>query len=274
MDFAETQEPEERDGTVAIVVLTHNREHLLRKCVENVLMRTSSATREIVIWNNASTDGTSEYVDSLADPRIRHVRSEANVGQNGYARAFALTTASYLVELDDDIVDAPAEWDAMLLDAFRRLPTIGFLAADLEDDPHDHAAHYRYRVRPHEYVPVELNGVRLLRGPTGGGCAMTSREIYDRAGGFRQDKSQVFFQEEAAYIDDIGALGYEPGILADLKVHHMGGAYYSSQSAEKERYWAGWNRRNARRAAIKRVLLRIPYVRRLNARRGWFVEPE
>ena len=73
------------DG-IAVVVLTHNRVHLLRKNVENVLLRTSPATREIVIWNNASTDGTAEYLESLDDPRIRVVRSEKNIGQNAYAR--------------------------------------------------------------------------------------------------------------------------------------------------------------------------------------------
>ena len=48
-----------------------------------------------------------------------------------------MTSSAYLIELDDDVVDAPRAWDAMLLDAFERLPAIGFLAADLEDDPHD-----------------------------------------------------------------------------------------------------------------------------------------
>ena len=86
--------------------------HLLQKCVENVLLRTSDATREIVIWDNASPDATSAYLRSLDDPRIRVVISEENIGQNAYARAFELTTAPYLIELDDDVVDAPAGWDA------------------------------------------------------------------------------------------------------------------------------------------------------------------
>ena len=42
-----------------------------------------------------------------------------------------------MIELDDDIIEAPAEWDGTLLDAFRRLPKIGFLAANLVDNPHD-----------------------------------------------------------------------------------------------------------------------------------------
>ena len=80
------------DG-IALVVLTHERVHLLRQCVENVLARTSPSTREIVIWNNGSTDGTRAFLDTLDDPRITVVHSERNVGINGYARSFAMTTA-------------------------------------------------------------------------------------------------------------------------------------------------------------------------------------
>ena len=41
---------------------------------------------------------------------------------NAYARAIALTSQDYLVELDDDVVEAPHRWDETLLDAFRRIP--------------------------------------------------------------------------------------------------------------------------------------------------------
>lgn len=257
---------------IAVVVLTHNRVHLLRECVENVLLRTSEATQEIVIWNNGSTDETAGYLDTLTDDRIRVVHTETNIGQNGYALAFALTTADYLVELDDDVVAAPARWDETLLTAFMRLPEIGFLAADLEDDAHDVAAEYRHRIRSHEYVPVERNGVALLTGPAGGGCALTSRELYDRVGGFRQHSKLVFWEEDSAFIEDIQALGYQAAVLAELRVLHTGGPYYTQPSPEKEAYWADWNRRRARRAAAKRFLLHVPFVRRLNARCGWFAE--
>ena len=227
MDAATLPEPVEGqdvapDDGIAIVVLTHNRVHLLQKCVENVLFRTSDATREIVIWDNASTDATREYLESLDDPRIRVVLSEKNIGQNAYARAFRLTTSPYLIELDDDVVDAPAGWDAVMLDAFKQLPDVGFLAADLEDDPHDLASRYRHHIRPHEYTLVEKSGVRLLRGPAGGGCAMTSRELNERVGGFREDKKQVFWLEDEAYIGDIAKLGFGSAVLADLRVHHTG----------------------------------------------------
>lgn len=262
-----------RGESIGIVVLTHGRVHLLRQCVENVLSATSPATTEIVIWNNASTDGTRDYLDTVDDPRVTVVHHDANIGQNAYAPAFAMISADYLVELDDDVVGAPANWDTMLRDALRRLPTIGFLAADLEDDPHDVTSHYRYRVRPDEYTPFELNGVRLLNGPAGGTCAMTPADVYRRAGGFRQDPKWAFWQEEPAYIEDIRKFGYDQAVLADLRVHHTGGPHYCETPQEKAEFWSWYWKMRARRVALKRIIFRIPLFRRLNARFGWFVAP-
>jgi GT2 family glycosyltransferase len=261
----------ERTGGIAIVVLTYNRVHLLRKCVENVLRTTSTATREIVIWNNGSTDGTRPYLDTIEDPRVTIVHSDVNVGLNGYSRAFAMTSADYLLELDDDVVDAPPGWDATLLDAYERLPTIGYLSADLRDDPHDLATHYRYHV--YEYTETEVNGVRLLNGPVGGACTITSRALNERAGGFREYPKRIFWEEDAAYIEDIKRLGFGWAVLADLEVHHTGGDYYGAGTPEKAEYWRREWKRRARRAALKNVAFRLPFFRRLNARFAWCEEP-
>jgi GT2 family glycosyltransferase len=258
---------------IAIVVLTHNRVHLLRRCVENVLARTSGHTTEIVIWNNGSTDGTREYLDGLTDPRLRVVHHERNIGQNAYAEAFLLTRAPYLVELDDDMIDAPDEWDRRLLEAFERLPRIGFLAANLVDNPHDQAARVMYRERPELYVPVDEYGVGLLKGPVGGGCALTTRELHDRVGGFRQDSKRVFWLEDEAYIADIEKLGYEAAYLRDLKLLHAGGSYYAPESEAKHQYWADYWASRARKDRVKRVLLRIPLMPAINDRFELFAPP-
>ena len=254
---------------IAVVVLTHDRLHLLRQCVENVLARTSELTTEIVIWDNGSSDGTSEYLDGLDDPRVRVVHHPDNMGQNAYAEAFSLTTARYLLELDDDMIDAPAEWDRTLLEAFDRLPQVGFLAANLVDDPHDQAATVM-RERAHLYTTEVVEGVTLLRGPVGGGCAITSRELNERVGGFRRQAGKVFWLEDAAYIEDIARLGYEAAYLRDLRLHHAGGSYYAKESAAKHAYWHDYWAHEIRKNRVKRALLRIPFVRPLNDRYGLF----
>jgi GT2 family glycosyltransferase len=258
--------------SVAVVVLTHNRIELLRRCVENVLARTSAATSEIVVWDNGSDDGTGAYLDALTDPRLNIIHHDENIGMNAYARAFALTSAEYLVDLDDDIIDAPSGWDRTLMDAFERLPDVGFLAANLVDNPHDVTARIMY-FSADRYRIEEVNGVSLKLGSVGGGCAMTSRALYDRAGGFRQRKGSVFWLEDEAYINEIQKLGYRAAYLEGLKVLHAGGEYYSKPGAEKLAFWTAYHRSSGRRRAIKRLLLRIPLVRPLNERLGWFTVP-
>ena len=50
---------------IAVVVLTHDRVHLLQQCVDNVLARASDRVSEILIWDNASSDGTGEYLSLI-----------------------------------------------------------------------------------------------------------------------------------------------------------------------------------------------------------------
>jgi GT2 family glycosyltransferase len=260
-------------GTIAIVVVTYNRLPLLRQCVENVLARTSDATREIVIWDNASTDGTGEYLDALDDPRFQIVRHPRNVGVNAYAIAFPKTSAGYLLELDDDVVDAPQGWDHALLDAYRRLPEIGFLEAKLADDGHSTRADLFYRDQRDLYRRDEVNGVRILQGgPVGGACTITSRVLHDRVGGFQRGKG-AFFHEDHAYIKDIKKLGYRAAILDEIEVAHHGGPYYSAIVPEKVEYYKRRDRRVARKNAVKRMLLAVPLMRPLNQRFGWFKQP-
>lgn len=260
---------------IAVVVVTYNRLHLLRRCVEDVLGRTSEKTREIVVWDNASDDGTREYLDALDDPRLRIVHHPENIGTNAYAPAFALTTQDYLVELDDDVIEAPHGWDEQMLDAFVRIPKMGYLSASLVDDPNDSASQYvKYlREERNAYTRREIEGIAILEGPTGGGCTMTSRELYERIGGFRQHDKLVFWHEDAAYVRDVQRLGYRSAVLQDLSVWHAGSPYYSTTSPGKIAFHERQARVSARKDFVKRVLLRAPFVAALNKRHGWFEPP-
>jgi GT2 family glycosyltransferase len=260
---------------IAIVVVTYNRLHLLRRCVDDVLRRTSERTLEIVIWNNASHDGTREYLNGIDDPRIRIVDHSENIGTNAYAHAFAMTTQKYLVELDDDVIEAPLHWDETMLNAFVRIPKMGYLSANLLDDPNDSAAQWiKYlREKRNAYTRQEVDGISFLEGPTGGGCTMTSRELYDRIGGFRQNPKLVFWHEDAAYVRDVHRLGYRSAVLEGLSVWHAGSPYYSETSPGKIVFHVRHARLTARKDVVKRLLLRMPFIFKLNERYSWFEPP-
>jgi GT2 family glycosyltransferase len=255
---------------IAILVLTNQRAHLLQQCVDNVLARTSDLTTEIVVWDNASTDATREVLAAVEDPRLRVVHHPETIGMNAYHEALQLTSAEYVIDLDDDMIDAPQDWDRTLLEAFQRLPTIGFLAANLADNPHDQAARVMYDERPHEYRIEEAAGLRLKRGPVGGGCALTSRELLARTGHFRQRPGEIFWLEDAAYIEDLEQIGFEAAYLDELELTHAGGSYYAAMNEAKHQYWRAYWLREIRKNRVKKALLRVPGVRRMNDRRGWF----
>jgi len=101
----------------------------------------------------------------------------------------------------------------------------------------------------------------------------TALSINPRVGGFQESKKEVFWLEDAAYIKQIEEIGFSCAVLADVRVHHTGGPYYSSIPKEKAEYWRKYWAKKRRRTAVKKVLVRIPGVRPLNNRFGWFVAP-
>lgn len=62
---------------LTVALLTYNRRHYLQEAIEAIL-RQSYRNFELLVLDNCSTDGTAEYVLSLADPRIRYIRNAAN----------------------------------------------------------------------------------------------------------------------------------------------------------------------------------------------------
>lgn len=237
-------------------------------------MRTSELTSEVIIWDNASSDETHKYLQTLTDPRFRIIRAEKNIGVNAYARAFRLAQGTHLIELDDDVVDAPNNWDATLFHAFQVLPGFGYVAANLVDHPDDVQARIMYRLRPEHYRFEEVSGYRLkVGGPIGGWCGLTSRDLHDRVGGW-QEKRQAFWQEEDEYLRRIERLGFRAAYLDDLRVRHAGGPFYSVASDAKLRYLRQLGRRNKVKNVVKAGLLAVPYFARLNAKNDWFEPPQ
>jgi hypothetical protein len=188
-----------------------------------------------------------------------------------YSRAIAMTRSPFIVQLDDDVIDAPPDWDAYLLSAFRRIPKMGWLAADLEDDPNDRVSFDRHH--KDTYTRQVDHGVPLLIGPTGGWCTITSRAIYTKVGGLPAKSRRVYFSTDSIYTKKIRIAGYKHGILADLRVHHSGDRAGEEPPPLKARFHDHRAAVARRKDTVKRLLLLVPGLRGLNRRHGWFREP-
>lgn len=89
---------------VTVAIPTYNRKAMLRTTIESVLNQ-EGLSFEVIVFDNASTDGTPEMVESFGDARLRVERSPANVGLIGnFNRALSAGTAPLLTVLHDDDV--------------------------------------------------------------------------------------------------------------------------------------------------------------------------
>ena len=77
---------------VSVVLATHDRAVCLPRAIASALAQ-EGARLELIVVDDASTDGTPAYLASLTDPRLRVIRAERNLGPSG-ARNLGLAAAS------------------------------------------------------------------------------------------------------------------------------------------------------------------------------------
>jgi GT2 family glycosyltransferase len=211
---------------VSIVLITYNRLPMLRECMRSLLEKTTGDEFEIIVWDNASTDGTREYLDELAAAHayLRVVHHPENVGLNGVARSVQLARGFYIVEMDDDVVRYPDDWMPDMLHAFKAIPRAGYLAANVVQDELTNGN----KPGIENYTAVEYGGIVVeqqatVAACTGGWCTMTSLEVLNRVGNFPQRRGRIFFSEDGDYGRRCRAAGMVVGILRDIVVYHACG---------------------------------------------------
>jgi GT2 family glycosyltransferase len=208
--------------TASVVLVTWNRLRMLEPCVRGLMANAGDVDYELIVWDNASDDGTAEFLDALAgeDPRVRVVHSVENVGLNGVAAGVSLARGDYIVELDDDVLEFPEEWLSRMIAAFDAVPRAGYLAANVVQDGITNGAKPpadAYRARTYR------GGVVIEHGPTGGWCAITSRAVVERIGNFIQMPGRVFFFEDGEFATRCRRRLYRVGIVRDVLVYHACG---------------------------------------------------
>ncbi len=86
---------------VSVVIPTRNRRDYLGRAIASCF-EDNGVGVEVVVVDDGGTDGTREWLDGLADPRIR-IRSQAHQGaQAARNRGLDAATGRYLKFLDDD----------------------------------------------------------------------------------------------------------------------------------------------------------------------------
>lgn len=85
---------------ISVVIPTYNREHSIRRAVFSVLNQ-SYANIELLVVDDASTDGTLELLAAIPDPRLRVLRQPQNAGASAARQAGILAARGDLIAFQD-----------------------------------------------------------------------------------------------------------------------------------------------------------------------------
>ncbi len=98
---------------VSVIIVNYNGQAHLAKCLNSLLVG-FSANDEIILVDNASTDGSAEYVEQTF-PTIRVIRNKSNQGFSGGCNVGAeWAIGQYLAFLNPDTVVVPGWLDALI----------------------------------------------------------------------------------------------------------------------------------------------------------------
>jgi GT2 family glycosyltransferase len=115
--------------TIAAVVVTYNRLVLLRECLDAISRQTYQVCK-IVVINNASTDGTTEFLQKIDNKDLFVKSFEKNIGgAGGFAEGIAIATkmgVDAIWIMDDDTIPQTDALDN-LIRILKRKENIGFV---------------------------------------------------------------------------------------------------------------------------------------------------
>jgi hypothetical protein len=209
--------------TIEILFINCNRLGYTRRAAA-ALLADSTEDFQLSIWDNASTDGTREFLETLQDPRIkRKVLSSKNLYLTGAANeVFGNSDADLLAIIPDDFL-VSAGWTRPLAEVHAEVQRAGlvscwFLGREFFDET---AARQKIQT---------FGKHRILRHPwTGGGAALFSRKAWEEVGRFNGMGTPDCWKRMAL-------AGYINGfVVPPVYIEHMDdpwSGYYSGHPSE------------------------------------------
>jgi GT2 family glycosyltransferase/glycosyltransferase involved in cell wall biosynthesis len=214
------------DPLVSVVVVTYNNLALTRACLDSLEQRTHYGNFEIIVVDNASADGTPEYLNAWAEISAgRHVI--LNVRNRGFSAAnnqgLEKARGEYLVLLNND-TEVSQGWLRTLMNHLRLDHTLGMIGPVTNNIGNEARIRIRYadwhemqrKARGHTLQHLgETFQIRTLAFF----CVMIPRRVYAKVGPLDEAYGLGFFEDDD-YCRRVEQAGWRIECAEDVFVHH------------------------------------------------------
>ena len=238
--------------------LTHNNLVYTRLCIESLLPHTTDVNYELIVVDNNSTDGTREYLRSLAEatnnrlPSTRLIFNDQNLG---FAKAcnqgLAIARGENLVLLNNDTI-LPPGWLSRLL-AWLEDDSIGLVgpvtnrSGNESQIPTSYGTLAEFLDFSAEYTAAHCGDSFDIRVATMF-CVAMRRGVYQQIGPLDEQFELALFEDDD-YSMRIRQAGLAVRCVEDVCIHHFGqasvgkldGRYGELFHANRRRWENKWN---------------------------------
>lgn len=229
---------------LSILVVSYNTKKLTLECLASVFEQTRLTPFELIVWDNASSDGSPEAIGETYGTRVQLVKSDENLGfAAANNRAAKIATGDYLLLLNPDtvILDGAIDVLTAFADRFPECRIWGGRTLFKDGSLNSSSCWGRQTVwslfcqatglsvifkRTSVFNPEGMGGwnregthaVDIVSG-----CFfMITNELWATLGGFREDF--FMYGEEADLCLRARKLGAQPTVASEATIVHYGGA--------------------------------------------------
>lgn len=211
------------EGT-SIIIPTYNKKEMLQACIESIQAHTPSQ-HEIIVVDNASTDGTTAYLESLAG-KVRFHINESNRGFSGAVNTgLMMAKGQSICILNNDTLVTP-NWLMNLLNCLNSDPHIGIVGPVTNYISGDQQIEVPYRELEQMWpFATQHNksdpGSWVYTDRIVGFCFLFHRSLFE-AVGYLDEGYEIGNFEDEDYIIRVKLSGRKLIIARDSFIHHHG----------------------------------------------------
>jgi GT2 family glycosyltransferase len=240
---------------VSFVVVTCDGLFFSRLCLESLLAARTAIPYEVIVVDNASADGTAEYLADVSslDARVRVERSRRNTGFAAATNAgVAVASGDVIVLLNNDTI-VPAGFLEHIVDRLQATE-IGLLGAVTNRAGNEaqietaYGTYGEFRTFARRYTQAHAREMFDIRTATMF-CTAMRRDVWDDIGPLDEQFELGLFEDDD-YAMRARQRGYRVVCAEDLFVHHFGqatighlgptGRYGRLFHANRSRWEAKW----------------------------------